>query len=141
MKILSKILHPIWIMGFILSCSHQQLPADKWDHEYRDVDYRLMHLVKRIEGYAGYRMPFLKIRLVKFPQSKTAGGLCHMYTRQISLPIERWFKYSEVKQETILLHEIGHCVFGKKHIYHKDPKRCPYSLMNWQGVPDRCYKK
>jgi hypothetical protein len=99
-----------------------------------------MHLVKRIEGYAGYRMPFLKIQIKDISKrSKKAGGVCHMYTRQITLPSKRWFFFSDEKQESILLHEIGHCVFGRPHLNERDPKRCPYSLMNKSGVSDQCY--
>lgn len=125
---------------FLISCSSFKLPPKKYDHEYKYVDPRVMHLVKRIEGYAGYRMPFLKIQIKDISgDSPKAGGVCHMYTRQITLPSKRWFFFSDEKQESILLHEIGHCVFGRKHLNNPDPKRCPYSLMHKSGASDECF--
>lgn len=128
------ILHLLILMS---SCATTPQPHLKWKNNYSKVDKRVLPILRNAEKIAGYRLPFLKVRIAE-TESKKFSGLCHMYTRQITLP-PSYLDKPYWSQEQTLLHEIGHCVLNRKHNKRISKNGCHMTIMHPKHQSKECY--
>lgn len=75
------------------------------------------------------RLPLIS---VQFGNTKSIGlslkGVCFHKEKAILIDKTAWSKFSDLQRQTIITHELGHCVLGRIHRYKKD-KNIAVSLM------------
>lgn len=98
--------------------------------------------VHKFERLYGKPIPkHIKVDILKMNRPGL-GGVCFMDKGVIILNADTWYKRSELEREIIALHEFGHCILRRDHVFYDDKKwRCPPSLLGWMGIPEICYKK
>ena len=74
-------------------------------------------------------------------QAPTVGS-CNIWTdgyREIQIDKGYWDSATDSQRKTLLLHEIGHCDHGLKHIEGTREDSCPYSVMQMVTFGDPCF--
>lgn len=63
-----------------------------------------------------------------------AAGLCHTSTKTVVILKPYWDKINESERETLIFHELGHCVLGKDHNNLVNLDGHPRSIMYFSNV-------
>ncbi len=100
-------------------------------------------IVKKFERI--YRKKITQTSKIVFKDLKRphVGGMCNMITKKITLNTPNWDDNTDVENEIILFHELGHCELDRGHIHYDDKKwkYCTPSIMGWKGTPQDCYER
>ncbi len=123
----------------LLGCATETKEKVSKKQRYKNVNLKALKFVKKFERILRQDISDVKVRFVKFKKTN-AAGMCNMSTGIIYLNKERWDSFSEITKETVVFHELGHCVLGRGHLYYDDKKYyCAPSIMGWRGIEDDCY--
>src|ERR1700677_2429893 len=79
-------------------------------------------------------------------QTKPVVGECRIYDdgyRQIEIDPTYWSQTDDAGKMTLVLHELGHCVFNRTHnredTYDSNGDECPFSIMDPYIFGNPCY--
>ena len=132
-----------------ISCGKQLndfLNMGKAPHKKNVTDVRFSDQVIKFEQEFALRVS-VPIIFNKLESGK--AGVCIKWSdgyKEIQISPERWDEYSDLEQEQLIFHELGHCVFDLEHddsTYVAAGYVCPTSVMrsymfSWYEV-QQCY--
>jgi hypothetical protein len=132
-----------------VSCGKQLndfLNMGKTPHKKSITDVRFEDHIIRFENEFDLQV---NIPIIFNKLESTKAGVCIKWSdgyREIQISPERWDEYSNLEQEQLLFHELGHCVFDLEHddsMYMVAGYICPTSVMrsymfSWYEV-QQCY--
>ena len=125
---------------FLISCS--KLNYFKVEKTITFENKKLQKYVDDFQDLYGQKLK--KTKSIQFTDLRRphVAGMCNIKSRRIYLNTPNWRRNSDTKNRTVVYHELGHCELGRGHVFY-DEKRwtCSPSLMAWNGVSDRCFKK
>lgn len=84
----------------------------------------------------------LEIKLVdSIPAYQGAIGVCYAtaLNNHIELIKDFWLHTNDLGRHKLLFHELGHCIFGRKHSTEMYPDGCPKSIMLSSLLTDECF--
>lgn len=109
---------------------------------YNNVDSRALKLVDKFQLL--YKKDLPENLVVEFRKLKKnhVGGFCYMKKNYVVINTKFWKRASDLSKESVVFHELGHCVLDRGHVVYDDKKwSCSPSLMGWRGATDRCYRQ
>ena len=100
----------------------------------RDNQARILELLRQFKADAAdhglsVNLSRVRVGLVGGFREKTLGQ-CNFNTQGVELLASWWRRASDICQEQLLYHELGHCVLGRNHLNsRRGPQGFPTSIM------------
>lgn len=82
----------------------------------------------------------MSIQFGDMPNKHTVGYCQTTSPRHIVIDREYWERCPTNEKETLILHELGHCVLDRDHTEKPQKGTCPDSIMNPSNIPSECYE-
>ena len=122
-------------MGLVSACGAPSVKRDSNGNPIRDP--RVEAIVKEFEADYNLDIAYLPISLVNKldTENPRTVGLCYNNVaspRDSYIEIRRSYwedEANEYDKKTLIYHELGHCVFDRRHKEDKDANGCPVSYM------------
>lgn len=118
---------------------------EKPRREYRIDDPEFQVYIDKFEDYSQHRRPQRVTNLVmRYGQLKEGTiGLCTVERNEpplITIDVDFWVNASDIERETLVLHELGHCILRRAHwetVTNGVPDSIMFpSLMAWHYQQD-----
>ena len=112
---------------------------------YKNVEISdFMYPVKRFEKHYGKKIEYIHIKFddLRAYRSWNTMGICNYDTEEIRIDLHWWNEIGNpLYKESLILHELGHCVLFRDHRNGKLKDGCPISLMSEHIVSYKCARK